>query len=60
MYPFNLGALDERNGYSAYVLIPALTKVINEKYFVETFIITVYFEKIDYNFGTHEESKVQN
>ena len=39
MYPFNLGALDERNGYSAYVLIPALTKVINEKYFVETDII---------------------
>ena len=39
MYPLNLGALDERNGYSAYVLIPALTKVINEKYFVETYII---------------------
>ena len=58
MYPFNLGALDERNGYSAYVLIPALTKVINEKYFVETYNYT--FEKIDYNFGTHEELKVQN
>ena len=39
MYPLNLGALDERNGYLAHVLIPAFTKVINEKYFVETFII---------------------